>query len=132
MVEGEDKEKRLTAEERRKMFQSKSKTSGSTSNLAAKELNLATILITTAVTFFFMHLPRVLTSLYEAVTIHQQLHCSGQEKDFLPLWFLYCIAAMNTLLVLNASSNILIYIFAGVSFRAKFLEVFRLSGGRNV
>ena len=43
--------------------------------------------------------PRVLTSLYEAVTIHKQLHCSAQQKDFLPLWFLYCIAAMNALLV---------------------------------
>ena len=30
--------------------------------------------------------------------------------------------------VFNASSNILIYLFAGVSFRAKFLEIFGLSG----
>ena len=89
---------------------------------------------------------RVLTSLYEALTIHKQLHCSAQQKDFLPLWFLYCIAAMNALLVrkltsryvtscryllslqvFNASSNILIYLFAGLSFRAKFLEIFGIS-----
>jgi len=96
--------------------------------MAAKECNLAIILICTAVTFFFLHLPRVLTSLYEALTIHKQLNCSSQQKDFLPLWFLYCIAAMNALLVLNASSNLLIYLFAGLAFRAKFQETFGLKG----
>ena len=74
---------------------------------------------------------RLLTSLFEALTIHQQLHCSEQQKDFLPLWFLYCIAAMNALLVLNASSNILIYLFAGQSFRSKFLQVFGIEAAMN-
>ena len=42
---------------------------------------------------------RLLTSVYEAFTIHDQLECSANGKDFLPLWFLYSIAAMNALLV---------------------------------
>ena len=42
---------------------------------------------------------RILTSVYEALTIHHQLKCTENKKDFLPLWFLYCIAAMNTMLV---------------------------------
>ena len=42
---------------------------------------------------------RLLTSVYEAVTIHKQLKCHEEKKDYLPLWFLYCIAAMNALLV---------------------------------
>lgn len=42
---------------------------------------------------------RLLTSVYEAVTIHKQLECHEAGKDYLPLWFLYCIAAMNALLV---------------------------------
>ena len=88
---------------------------------------------------------RILTSVYEAITIHRQLECGKKDMDYLPLWFLYCIAAMNSLLVsctfwhkadnqlisppqvINASSNFLIYLFAGVSFRSKFQEVFRLS-----
>ena len=37
--------------------------------------------------------------MYEAVTIHKQLKCHEEKKDYLPLWFLYCIAAMNALLV---------------------------------
>ena len=70
------------------------------------------------------------------------MHCSSLQKDFLPLWFLYSLAAMNALLVrivivisetvilfqvFNASSNILIYLFAGQSFRAKFLEIFGIT-----
>jgi hypothetical protein len=54
--------------------------------------------------------------------------------DYLPLWFLYSIVVMNiflveflaqklhsehTLQVLNASSNFLIYLFAGHSFRGQ-------------
>jgi len=97
------------------------------SNLAAKEINLAIILICTTFTFILLHLPRLLTSVYEALTIHRQLECSAINKDFLPLWFLYCIAAMNALLVINASSNFLIYLFAGVSFRSKFTEIFKIS-----
>ena len=45
--------------------------------------------------------------------------------DYLPLWFLYSIVVMNILLVINASSNFLIYLFAGNSFRdqVKFLTI---------
>ena len=56
-------------------------------------------------TILHMFPTRVLTSLYEALTIHKQLHCSAQQKDFLPLWFLYCIAAMNALLVRKLTSR---------------------------
>ena len=45
------------------------------------------------------HTSRVLASLYEALTIRSQLNCTDKGKDFLTLWFLYILAAMNTLLV---------------------------------
>ena len=48
---------------------------------------------------------RLLTSVYEAVTIHRQLKCEEEEKEYLPLWFLYCIAAMNSLLVSGSHQN---------------------------
>lgn len=115
---------RLGAEERRKIFRTKRQSTGS--NNQAKECNLAFILICTTVTFFLLHLPRVLASLYEALTIKTQLNCAKKHKDFLPLWFLYILAALNTLLVVNASSNILIYIFVGQSFREKVKKILRL------
>ena len=42
---------------------------------------------------------RALASLYEALTIKTQLNCAKKDKDFVPLWFLYILAALNTLLV---------------------------------
>ena len=60
---------------------------------------------------------RVLTSLYEALNVQAQMTCEAKEMDYLPLWFLYSIVVMNILLVINASSNFLIYLFAGNSFR---------------
>merc|ERR1712198_98764 len=100
----------------------RSRTASSVNN-AAKECNMAIILICTTLIFLVLHLPRLLTSVYEAFTMHHQWECNARDRDFLPLWFLYCIAAMNTLLVLNASSNFLIYLFAGESFRSKFKEI---------
>jgi len=110
------------AEEKRFAFRHKRQSTGST-NQANKDCNLSIILICTTLTFFLLHLPRVLTSLYEALTIRSQLNCTDKGKDFLPLWFLYILAAMNTLLVVNASSNIIIYLTVGHSFRAKVKKI---------
>jgi len=89
-----------------------------------KEFNLVTVLVSTALTFFLLHLPRILTSVYEAVNIDRELLCKERKKVYHPLWFLYCIIVMNSLLVLNASSNFLICLFAGNSFREQFLRMF--------
>ena len=120
----------------------------------SQECNLATVLITTTLTFWLLHMPRcssyiecselklnhkraltcfsvatpildsakaerfrVFTSLYEALNVQNQMTCDKKGMDYLPLWFLYSIVVMNILLVLNASSNFLIYLFAGNSFR---------------
>ena len=76
------------------------------------------------------------------------MRCEAKGLDYLPLWFLYSIVVMNILLVnshflfflstriitpklsstspskvLNASSNFLIYLFAGNSFRDQFRRI---------
>lgn len=83
----------------------------------SKECNLAIILMCTVATFFFFHFPRLLTSVYEAATFHKQERCTEKNLDYLPLWFLYSIVAMNVMLVVNASSNFWIYLFAGKLFK---------------
>jgi len=92
-----------------------------------KECNLATVLITTALTFWLLHMPRVFTSLYEALSVQAQMTCEKKDMDYMPLWFLYSIVVMNILLVINASSNFLIYLFAGNSFRDQFKRIFTFS-----
>merc|ERR1719481_1598462 len=94
-----------------------------------KDSSLVLILSCTALSFFLLHTPRILTSLYEALTIQSQQVCSEKGKEFLSLWFLYTMAAMSTCLVLNASSNLLIYLVAGQAFREKFKSIFCLKNG---
>jgi len=89
-----------------------------------KECNLAMVLICTVATFFFCHLPRLLTSVYEAATFHHQEICTAKKLDYHPLWFLYSIVAMNVLLVVNASSNFCIYLFAGKQFKLNMMKIF--------
>jgi len=105
----------------------KRKKSSVASQQQKKECNLATVLITTTLTFWLLHMPRVFTSLYEALNVQNQMTCERKGMDYLPLWFLYSIVVMNILLVLNASSNFLIYLFAGNSFRDQFKRIFALS-----
>ena len=44
---------------------------------------------------------RLLTSVYEAATFNKQTLCTSKNLDYLPLWFLYSIVAMNVMLVRN-------------------------------
>eukprot|EP00090_Calanus_glacialis_P026330 TRINITY_DN41374_c0_g1_i1.p1 TRINITY_DN41374_c0_g1~~TRINITY_DN41374_c0_g1_i1.p1 ORF type:complete len:138 (+),score=39.22 TRINITY_DN41374_c0_g1_i1:45-458(+) len=101
-------------------------------NQQTKECNLAMILMCTVAMFFFSHFPRLLTSVYEAATFHKQERCTDKKLDYLPLWFLYTIVAMNVMLVVNSSSNFWIYISAGKLFKEnliKLLGLIQLSGG---
>ena len=88
---------------------------------------------------FTIHVSRVLTSVYEAATHNAQEKCKTKNLDFLPLWFLYSIVAMNGLLVglyivichlliicyyqvVNAASNFWIYFSFGLPFRVAFTK----------
>merc|ERR1711892_396659 len=89
----------------------------------SKDINLAIVLISTVIMFFFCHLPRLVTSIYEAANIHSILDCREKGQDKTPLWFMYVTAAVQLLMVVNASLNLPIYFFAGKSFRESSLEL---------
>ena len=84
---------------------------------------------------------RMLTSVYEAATHNAQENCQTKNLEFVPLWFLYSIVTMNGLLVclyfpyfvshfvcyfkvVNASSNIWIYLSFGQTFRVTLFNRF--------
>jgi len=94
-------------------------------NQQSRDLNLAIVLISTVVMFFFCHFPRLVTSIYEAANIHSILDCREKGQDKTPLWFMYVTAAVQLLMVVNASLNLPIYFFAGKSFRETSLDLIR-------
>ena len=70
----------------------------------------------------------MLASLYEAMTIRSQLNCTKKKKDFITLWFLYIIAATNTLLV---RQNCLEQKYSYQIAMGENVTVSELSGGPN-
>ena len=65
----------------------------------SRDLNLAIVLISSVVMFLCCHIPRLITSVYEAANIHSILHCREIGKDKTPLWFMYVTATVQLLMV---------------------------------
>jgi len=91
----------------------------------SRDCNLAIILISTVVMFFLCHLPRVVTSIYEAANIHSILDCRDKGRDKTPIWFMYITNAVQLLMVVNASVNLPIFFFAGKTFREVTINLLR-------
>jgi len=91
-----------------------------------KEHNLAVILMFTTVTFLILHSPRCVDSLYEAFTIRAQLHCEAKDQrlEFSKPWRHVTNSLGELFLVLNSSSNIVIYLCVGKTFRTQFNKMF--------
>jgi len=86
-------------------------------------LSSSTILLCTVATFLVCHSPRLMLSVYEAVMITSILHCQSKLKGITPIWYLYAMASVQLLQVINTSFNFPIYWFVG-NFRETFLAIF--------
>ena len=69
---------------------------------------------------------RLVTSVYEAAHIGSILTCQDRGMDNTPLWNMYVTAAVQLLMVVNASFNLPIYLFAGQHFRQTLCEMLGL------
>ena len=68
-------------------------------NQQNKDCNLSFILIVTVVMFFIFHTPRIIISIYEAVTIQNLVRCTEKQKGYFLIWYLYVQAALQLLQV---------------------------------
>jgi len=82
-----------------------------------KDCNLTNILIVTVIMFFVFHTPRVIISVYEAITIQHLMSCTDKGKGYYHIWYLYVQAALQLLQVLNSSQNLPIYWNVGSGFK---------------
>ena len=64
-----------------------------------RDYNLAVVLICTILMFLATHTPRIMTGLFEAVTIGSVLACQGKGQGFLRIWYLYLLNVINLLQV---------------------------------
>ena len=68
-------------------------------NQQKKDCSLSTILIVTVIMFFIFHTPRIIISVYEAVTIQNLVRCTERAKGYFLIWYLYVQAALQLLQV---------------------------------
>jgi len=90
-----------------------------------RELSLAVVLSFTVLMFLITHLPRVMTSIYEAVTIRSVIQCHKRKRGYLRIWYLYALSTIQFLQVLNSSLNLPIYYYVGSSFKIALKKYFR-------
>lgn len=76
-------------------------------------LSSSMILICTVSMFLLCHLPRLLLSCYEGAMISSILHCQAKNKGITPIWYLYAMASVQLLQVVNTSLNFPIYWMVG-------------------
>ena len=87
----------------------KAKKSGSS------EVNLATVLICIVIVFLFCHIPRVILNCAEFFMVEEMFRC---PDTFYPSNWNLCLVSLNHwLLIINSSSNFLIYCSMGESFK---------------
>ena len=69
---------------------------------------------------------RIMTNIYEAITINSVLRCHDNNKGYLKIWYLYILSLINLLMVVNASLNLPIYWCVGTSFKTVLSKYFKM------
>eukprot|EP00092_Neocalanus_flemingeri_P095536 GFUD01121553.1.p1 GENE.GFUD01121553.1~~GFUD01121553.1.p1 ORF type:complete len:347 (+),score=65.60 GFUD01121553.1:153-1193(+) len=83
-----------------------------------RDCNLAVVLSFTVLMFLLTHVPRIITSIYEGVTIRSVLKCHDTNQGYLKIWYLYILSIIQLLQVVNASLNLPIYWILGTTCEA--------------
>jgi hypothetical protein len=87
------------------------------------DANLALVLIFTILMFFMFHSPRVILSVYEAITIQNVLTCSEKQKGFYTIWYLY---------VQNTLQFVQVYLFCCSNSYIYYIRLFDQSSSVSV
>jgi len=87
-------------------------------------LSSTIILMCTVTMFLVCHLPRLVLSVYEGTMIGAILHCQAKDRGITPIWYLYAMASVQLLQVVNTSLNFPIYWMVG-NFRETCLGLFQ-------
>lgn len=94
-------------------------------NRRKTEDNLAIIFMGFILVFLVCNLPRLLLNIHELITIRHAMKCQDAGHRAFPLWSLIMISISHFLLVVNSSTNILIYCSMSSKFRDECKTVYK-------
>ena len=81
------------------------------------EDNLAKIFLGFVFVFLICHTPRLFLNIHELIVMEEAMKCQSLRQEPFSLWSLLLINVSHFLLVLNSSTNILVYCFMSSKFR---------------
>ena len=89
----------------------------------SSEANLAIVLICIVMVFLFCHIPRVILNCTEFFMVEEMFRCPA---TFSPSNWNLCLASLNHwLLIVNSSSNFLIYCCMGENFKLALAQTWK-------
>ena len=89
------------------------------------EDNLAVIFMVFVLVFLICHVPRLLLNIHELMTIKEAMACIKMGERPFSLWSMITICISHFLLVINSSTNILVYCLMSPKFREEYRDICR-------
>merc|ERR1719458_1479425 len=88
-----------------------------------QEDNLAVVFMGIVLVFGVCHAPRLFLSLYEMIDIRRAMDCRDAGEKVFPSWTTIVMCISHFMLVINSSTNMILYIFLNAAFRKHFMEL---------
>ena len=89
------------------------------------EDNLAAVCMGFVLVFLVCHFPRLLLNIHELITIKEAMMCGEQGHHPFSVWSMVTISVSHFLLVLNSSTNILVYCLLSSKFREECNKILK-------
>ena len=74
--------------------------------------------------FLVCHFPRIFLNMHEMYTLSWSMECLKHTSNGFTMWSLVLVSVSHFLLVVNCSSNILVYCFMSSKFRQECRKIF--------
>jgi len=87
-----------------------------------QEDNLAVVFLGIVLVFLICHTPRNICNLAETYYIDNSIECQKMRQNGFPFWVLVLNTISHLLLVVNSSTNMILYIFLNKLFRLHFIN----------
>ena len=87
-----------------------------------QENELAKVLIGIVIMFVCCHALRFFINFYEAIIIKRLIWCHSKRQNGFSLWFLIAVDIKELMLVINSSTNMIIYCCLNSNFRQQLLK----------
>eukprot|EP00093_Oithona_nana_P009090 09090.XXX_64533_60387_1 [CDS] Oithona nana genome sequencing. len=108
---------------RRQLSMSRTSATATQQARRKQEDNLAVVFMGIVLIFLVCNFPRNMLSLFESLWIRRSMACQNNGMHGFPVWAIVTGSFSHLLLVVNSSTNMILYIFLNKQFRMHFMNL---------